>query len=545
MKLVFSVLFFLYCLPFLEAETGIYPSGKVDVGNVHEDAAIGFKLGVPKEWKQIPIRNSERWLVGRYQAKKQYFYTPKGQNYTYDNRPYLNMIAFSSGSSGPGPITGEDEEEEDQQNIVISFENPYKDYLEYRRATFKGVGWHVEEETTTTVRGIDVTCYDIIADKSINAPLRVITWVYHMVDVDLAVEFIMFDSAWPKLKRDVKYSLGSFKTIERTKVMNASGTMDLSDVFSSADTPEERRSVRLRIEADEHSKAIENLPDDWTHAEMGRFLVLNHADKKNAKKVVAQLEAMYKWLEKTFPYLGPEEYVRKPIVRICANWEEERSFQLGGGWSFVSIEILTHKSDAGASSSEWGYINYRLMRFWLQERDRDVYRNLPLWLRYGLDRMTRTASLKGSKMVFSPDTWERNGIREAIREGSLTKPSELLRMAPKDYRRGDTIQRECGAFVRWLIAGKGAKFKLTKTLVEEYLLNLQDVLVDEDERRNKENKEDDGPTTEEAEDAEFLAKQKAGDKTYLRITAEVMERTFSAWSESDWEKLDKAYLKSF
>jgi hypothetical protein len=303
--------------------------------------------------------------------------------------------------------------------------------------------------------------------------------------------------------------------------------------------------VRLRIEADEHRKAIENLPDDWTHAVMGRFLVLNHADKKNAKKVVAQLEAMYKWLEKTFPYLGPEEYVRQPIVRICANWEEESSFQRGGGWSFVYIEILTHKSDAGASSSEWGYINYRLMRFWMQERDRDVYRNLPVWLRYGLDRMTRTASLKGSKMVFAPDTWEKNGIREAIREGSLTLPSELLRMAPKDYRSGETIQRECGAFVRWLIAGKGSKFKLTKTLVEEYLLNLQDVLVDEDERRKEDRKDNDGPVTEEDEDAEFLAKQQAGDETYLRITTEVMERTFSAWSESDWEKLDKAYLKSF
>ncbi|MDP6850764.1 MAG: hypothetical protein QF524_07480, partial [Planctomycetota bacterium] len=372
---------------------------------------------------------------------------------------------------------------------------------------------------------------------------------YHLAGVDVAVEFLLFESAYPKLKRTLSKSFKSFKEIERTdtRVREA----EVLELHWDGDTPKDRMKARKSIEESQRRKSQVNLPEDWVVKEMGRYLVLNHSDKKHAKKVVAQLDAMFGWMEKRFKYLNPEEYVRSPIVRICESSEEERSFQRESSWSFTNIEILTHKSTAGASSFEWGYLNKRAMEFWFSDKSRTLWRNMPSWLKVGLDGMSQFGgTVKGSKISFEASTYEQNAIREAFRQEAVLVPSELLRLPVGKYRnvpRGSSLQWECVSLSRWLIDGKGAKSKLTKGLVEEILFHTQEVLKERDAKEKKEREESGGkeeePMSEEEEDAAFEADSNKWEKRAQDLWDEVFSRTFEDWSEKDWSSFDKSYMK--
>ena len=514
----------------------------------HEDPQLGFKIDVPKDWKEIALATNERHLVGKYESDRKYYYTDKTFGYTMENRPSMTMIAFGEKSDSSGPVTGKVDGE--KNNVVrITYKNPYDDYLDYLRKKTSGAGWFVDSEETVEVRGIEATAYDIKIEKSSNAPMRVNAWVYHLPGVDIAVEFILFESVYPKLKRSLNKSFKSFKVIERTETRDKS--TELLEVDWGDDTPQDRMKTRKAVEENQRKKAQENLPEDWIVKEMSRYLVLNHADKKHAKKVVNQVDAMFKWLDKTFPYVNPEEYVRAPIIRICANVEEERSFQRGSSWSFTNIEILTHKSTAGASSFEWGYLNWRAMSFWFSDKDRSLWRNLPTWLKLGLDGMSRYGgTLKGSKMQFAATSYENESIRESFRQESVLLPSELIRLPVGKFRnvpRGSSLLWECVSFTRWLLEGPGAKSKLTKGLAEEIILHAQVVLEERAAKEKKEKEEDDDeeaePMTEEEEDAAFEADSNKWEVRTQAFVDEVFRRTFEDWSEKDWASLDKTYMK--
>jgi len=512
----------------------------------HVDKRLGFQMEVPKDWSQIPLSTNERYLVGRYESKKEYNDTEKGTGYTRNHKPTLTMIAFQE--EVEESITSEDtgEEGEKEKKATITFSNPYEDYLDYLKKKTSGTGWFIEAETEVETHGIKAIFYDIKIEKSTGSPMRIYTWVYQLPDVDVAVEYIFFESVLGKLKKPLLSSFKSFKAVEITEE-RMSHSVDFFDLFTSAKTPKERKEIRIKVVEDQRKRAVENLPDDWTFKEMGKFFVLNHSDDRQAKKVVGQLTAMFKWMDKTFPYVGPEEYVRSPIVRICASSGEERSFKRGSSWTFTNIEILTHKSESGSASYEWGYINRRAAAFWFNERDRNLWRNAPPWLDNGLNRMLHSATAKGTKMIFEADPFELDGIREAQRNDTLTSPSRLLRMPLEDYNDNETLYRESGSFVRWLMVGKGSKSRLTKNLVRDLLAHLGDVLDEREEKSEEEDEddeEDSGPTTEAEEDEEFKKGSEERNKRFQELLDEVIQRTFSDWTDKDWKALDKAYLRS-
>ena len=79
--------------------------------NDHVDKQLGFQMEVPKDWTQIPLSTNERYLVGKYESKKTYFFTSKEFGNTYQNKPTLTMIAF--GEEVKESVTGEDAEKEE------------------------------------------------------------------------------------------------------------------------------------------------------------------------------------------------------------------------------------------------------------------------------------------------------------------------------------------------------------------------------------------------------------------------------------------------
>lgn len=511
----------------------------------HEDEKIGFKISTPKKWNQIPIQNDERWIVGRFQSNKANHYTDDTFGWTYDHKAEMTMIAFTGESMKTDIDLGEIDDGEGGRTVstVFRLENPYKDYEEYLRKTYNDGGWYVDSEETIDLRGVKVSVFSIKVEKSSQlGPKRITTWVYHLGHADVAVQFECLEGAYKKLSKEFKARFKSFKVMERVDTSNAS-SQGLREIFNSGKTPEERKIVRLSIEKDQHEKALANLPEEWTAEEDDKFLVLSHVKKKDTKEVVKQVDLMFQWLEKNFPSVGRGEYVRRPIIRICKDSEEMSLFMSGSGWSFTNIEILTCKDNSFIGEFYSGQVNDRAFRYWFYERDRELYSRIPAWFRFGMDNMLHSAEVKGSKIIFEPDQWAKQNLRDALKNETITLPSAMFKMTASDFSGNRSLSSEFGAFVRYLMVGKGAKSKLTKGLAGAYLGHLKDIL-DEEDAASDFSDDDDGPTTEEEEDEAFKNKQNVWKQRAESIANEVYLRTFTDWTQKDWDKLDAEYLRT-
>ena len=135
----------------------------------------------------------------------------------------------------------------------------------------------------------------------------------------------------------------SFEEIERTEgsIVQDASTSGIVEIELGELTPEERMKRRQAREREAHQRAQAGLPEDWEVIEEDLFLVLNHADDKDADKLVEQGEAVFRWCEKTFPYLIDDtDYLRKPILRIC-NCNAANSSAVAGKWPCVGASSAT------------------------------------------------------------------------------------------------------------------------------------------------------------------------------------------------------------
>jgi hypothetical protein len=158
--------------------------------------------------------------------------------------------------------------------------------------------------------------------------------------------------------------------------------------------------------------------------------------------------------------------------------------------------------------------------------------------------MLHSASMKGRQLVFDPIQRDQSNMREIIRDEKITLPSEMFHILTSDYFGYGSASSQFGCFMRYLLVGKGAKSKLTKGLVEEYLGHLKNVLDEEDAASGLLVEEDNSPQTEEDEDESFKNQKNTWQEREEFVASEVYNRTFADWTQKDWDKLDKDYLKS-
>jgi hypothetical protein len=521
---------------------------------VHEDAQFGFKFRPPKEWTRIPLKLEERWQVAKYLSDRPYFYTDKTEGWTYEHKPQLLVIAFVS-ELVRQEARAKREKKEGQDRISILIENPFKDYLDYLKRTYSGGGYYVSDQQETKIDDLDVTQYEIKVEKlTRDGPKRIVCWVYHTKEVDFAVHVEVLEDAWPKLKKELTTTLRSFKLIPRTEggLPTASTGETVIELDESEKTPEQRKQRRIELEKNLHAKARESVPDGWQVMKIGRFLVLNHSDEKYAKRVAEHGDALLGWMEQTFPFIGPEEYVRQPILRICKDRDEEMSFHDGGGFFWFGenrIEVVTSQDNNGFVAG-WAVerINRQLVDLWFVERDRDLYWAMPGWLRMGLYQVIGTARAKGDKIEFRKDDWERDGVRERIREGKVTKPRDFLKMTASDYTGGDEWwgrDKEAGSLLRFFVSGPGAKNPKTKDVLRDYIRNLKAVVTEiAAERKAKKGDKEKPPANEAEEEARFKAQSESWKKEEKRVLDATYERTFRSWTDKDWDAFEEFYFKS-
>jgi len=530
---------------------GLQPAGS----DVHEDTTFGFKLRPPDDWTKIPVKLNEGWLVAKYISDREYSYTEKG-GWTYMHRPELMAIAFIDKS-----LLEDDEEvevDEDDDEVVVRFRNRYEDYKDYLKKTYSGGGYYVAAEEESERNGIPVTELEIKVEKlTRTGPKRIVTWIYHLDGVDVAVHVEVLEDHYKKLKRKIEKSLGSFEEIPRTGELptDQGSSGDLWFSFSKLDELSLAERNRRMMEQCEslHERVIESLPEGWEHSSEKSCLIVTNADLKYARRMAEQTEAVMGWLEKNFPYVGPQCYVRQPIIRFCKTQDESWAYRRGGGgmgWLGMNMEFVTSLEQQRDWIGEFDWISGQIATHWFQDRDRELWWATPEWLQYGMAELFDNSKLKGKKLSFHRDEWDRDDLREAVREDRVRGIESLLKMTRSelwDSSGGDfwSALEESEGLVYFLIAGKGSKNKKYREIIPTYLQNLKAVLEEEKAREKEEGKDSTAPPeTEEEEEERFRKRREELREREQEFLRKVFDRTFEGWSERDWQKLDKAFLDS-
>jgi hypothetical protein len=291
-----------------------------------------------------------------------------------------------------------------------------------------------------------------------------------------------------------------------------------------------------------HEEALRGLPDTWEVIKEKQFLILNHGGDKAAENLVDQGEAVFKWCEKLFPYIGQDEYVIRPVIRICKDIDEESAFRSGTSWFTPGFEITTHKDTVGIGSWEYRWLNRRFMGYWLAQKDSELMYALPAWMEFGLSECVSYGKHKGTKFELRPSDWEVMGLRERVKQGLARTPKEMFLATTDDFQEENSAY-EAAALMRYLIDGKGSKKRLTRDLLQTY---YHELLTAMDEIREAESDQwdtDDGPTTEEEEDARFKARQQQWNDREKELAELLFQRVFAEWDDDDWRTFEKDYFK--
>jgi hypothetical protein len=520
----------------------------------HQDDRVGFKISTPKEWSQIPQTLDERWIVGKYVSPKSNYWTDKATGWTAEHKPDMEMIAFVSDALKERIKVQKQKDKSGNETTIISIDNPYKDYKDFMTRRYSGGGWFISKQEDTKVGDVPVTCYEIKVEKmSQQGPKRILTWVYHVPDIDIAVQFEVLEDAFPKLQNELQRCFKSFKPVKRNGESLADvSTGDGGSIHISFDkiekmTPDDRKKERIALERAAHEKAAKTAPEGWTVKEMGHFLVISHADDKFVKRVVERAEAAWKWLDDTFPFVGEKEYVRSPVLRICKDQPEYEAFHKNSQGSWTSVEITTYDDQGGTTSWAMEEVNREVKNLWFNDRDSDLAGAMPMWLSQGLDHLIGMAAVKQGRLEFRTDDWNRDEVRQAVREKTALAPKAVMSMDGESFWQDFIHAREGAALVGFLTVGPGSKDKQTKDVLVKYLKSLKAVATEvrteaeKDANKGAANKE---AETEEEEDRQLKDRNASYKAKQKHILDETMERTFHGWSDADWKRFEDMYFKT-
>ena len=157
------------------------------------------------------------------------------------------------------------------------------------------------------------------------------------------------------------------------------------------------------------------------------------------------------------------------------------------------------------------------------------------------------AAVKQGRLEFRTDDWNRDEVRQAVREKTALSPKDLMSLDGPKFWDSFINSRQGATLVGFLAVGAGSKDKQTKDVLVKYLKSLKLVAEEiraEDEKEGHKSTSEKEAQTEEEEDkqikdrnANYKAKQK-------RILDQTMERTFLGWGEAEWKKFEDLYFKT-
>ena len=501
--------------PRAASPTGTFGSTTVGGSGVHKDERLGFTILTPKDWSAVATNVDERWVVAKYLAEKSSFWTDKSTGFTAEHKAEMQMIAFVTDAiKAKYKVT--ESETKDGKETRIQFLNPYKDYKDFLTKRYTGGGWFVDKETQDKVGDVPVTIYEIKVEKgSSEGPKKIVTWIYHVSDMDLAVQFECLEGAYAKLQGEFQRCFRSYKTIKRNGDAIAEASTGGPEVRISENakdmTPEDRKKERQVMEKRAYDQATKTAPEGWTVKKMGRFLVVSHTDEKFAKSVVEHCDAAWKWLDTNFSFIGEKEYVRAPILRLCKDWNEYKSFVTEGDVNWSNIEIVVYNTQEGSNGQGMQHACRVMFEHWMGDRDWRLRVEMPYWISRGFGFMMGSAAVKQDKLEFKSVDYLHDFMRELVRDHKNSTARELMSNDQDKFWEDWHNDAQAAALVSYFLAGPGAKDPKTKDFLATYVKNLQAVLGElhaEDKKKAESATGDKEAKTEEEEDAAVKSKGK-------------------------------------
>jgi len=524
------------------------------VGGYAKNERWGFKVRVPDGWTSVALPASEEWIALKQLGKRELL--PKDS--FWGRRPEMWVVGFPHArleERGAKVETRGD-------GKVVTIRDPYKDYKDFlaRESGFVGGGWYIAEEKTGEVEGAKVTMYDVRVDKQVDAPLRIVAWVFHFDDIDFAVQFKILEDHYDAYRATFQGCLKSFRRIERTQALPGAARTGQSvvEVEDERDlTREERRRRRQEAAQRAIQREIETLPKGWYRIETKHYVVLANADRKFAQAVADHAEAIRAYLEKTFPSVG-DDYVPKGLIRVFAGTAEERAYAETTRDLWIwGEQVLVSQRMGDEKAWELEYMSAHLTTQWLSFKNRNLAWNLPSWIDIGLRQHMAVARSKGKKVEFKPDAYDRQNLKEFLKRGEAVSLRALLSGNEEVFRtRWEEAKLQAGSVLTFLLerANRGS----TKDCVRNYLAALV-VAVEEAEAEYEAVKEkqrqeaaaraaqagsqegggDRAEVDEEAEDEKRMEElEKALKAKSEAIRKSAFDKAFGHLTDADWQRLD-------
>ena len=343
--------------------------GTVEIASAapHKDETFGYRIVAPRGWEQLPVKNSEKWIVARFRSAKPYAANDGlGNVYSFKADMRVIVLSHQKPEDDEGKAVGvEDlEDVEDIEDLFpFGFTVPFKDYKDYVKRTYSGGGWFISYQKERKKRKkYRWTHYEIKVDKlARQGKKRLIAGVFHGADADYVVQYEVTEDSYQELRSTVYGSLKTFDFIPRKEpdsTVAERPEKKPGGKLTAAERAEKRdRRVKLAYE-----RALEKLPKDWDRFEYKKyFYVLSHVDRKFAVRACRHGEAIWKWMDQHFSWLG-EGHVRPIVVRICANEEELMAYHTTSSsdmWFFFSSD-----SEVVLSQGGWRFLGISEVANW-------------------------------------------------------------------------------------------------------------------------------------------------------------------------------------
>ena len=520
---------------------------------------LGFKVRVPSKWTVVPLEAREDWIVAKFLSDRSY--VTSGKDWSWDHKPMMKIIVFTEDAKKLR--LPKIESTGGNTFFVRAGSVPYQNYRDYLKRNLKGQGFFFNREKETTVNKIPCIKYEAKLHKSEYLKRRLVTWVFRGDGMDVAVEFDLLEDRYKNQIGIAERSLKSFRFFDReivggeaTTAVDRGRARPSSRLWTKNWKAWEKRPAderfRLRKEVEEaRFEAIRaRTPEGWKVTRSPSFLVVSHTDGRYTKLCVDAAEAFRKWLDDTFGDLS-DEYVRHGVLRICADADEYRAFRFTGSRETLRYsvsddrEAVTYRdSYNGTSGADMGFFLDDILQTYLYDKDPRLFRYTPAWLRWGLVRYARSAQIKGKRIVFKASDWEKQGVRQLVREDKLIDLRELMSLDDDEYlaliRKERRAGYQLGSLVRFLL-GSGKRHPRLKGFFADYLTAVIEVGEQFDKKKALTTKTAETEEEEEEQARSVQAKLKERRKEVGRA---INARTVDKWSDKDWKSLRKAYERS-
>ncbi len=534
------------------------------IGPHYENPRWGYKVRAPKDWDRRAVSLEEKWIADKFFPA----YVLRTRGTLADqvgHRPDLWVIGFPHAATQAPRVK---REKIGEHGWRIEIRNPYKDYRDFVKreewAAAGAGGWFIARDEKIEHAGFDVEVVEIKVEKLVEAPLRVIAWIYHTEDVDFAVQIRIFEEHYERNREVIQACLKSFRTIARTEPFPGALVEDEAKP-GTGETPT-LADVRSRIRAKvEHriEREIDALPKGWIAKRSKHYVVLSQQDKQHTQYVVNFAESIRKYLDDHLGGVGDGD-VPPGVIRVFANPLEENAYRQGtrGWWTSEVDEIVMTFSRGTDILGEFSGLGRRLTDQWLHAKNERLRDGLPSWLRQGLySHMGWARPSKRKKMVLQPTP-------SAIRDLAVLLRTDTA-LPLKTLLQGEDVESfehrtQAASVVHYLLTRgnrgktKGALVNTMNALVE--IIEEEDVKFEAEEAQRRlearrvaeqEAQADAGKTDEELEreeDEAFRQRRErrsafAGhfDAKARAIRLRAFEAGFGHLEEKDWKRLDKSW----